>query len=139
MNSVDLIPFRVVFESALMYELERKRVITGNQPEPTDILLFVAWKSEGYEKFYVFANLIECDKQSYWRKTTLKEYYQRYANQLCTYTGPTEDIWLMSDGTVLMTRLELDFAQRNDVLDITISEVERDNNMRAPVHIDLER
>jgi hypothetical protein len=139
MNSVGLMPSLVAFEGALMYGLERKRVKSSNQPEPTDIQLFIAWKSEGYEKFSVFVHLIEDDKQFYWRKATLGEYYQRYASQLCTYTGPIKNTWLIPDGTVLVTELELDFTQRDGVLNITISEGVEDEKTKRPEWIYLER
>jgi hypothetical protein len=139
MKSVDLIPFRVAFTGALMYELERKHVKTGSRSEPTLILLFIAWKSEGYKKFRVFVHLIEYDKRSYLHKITSEEYYQRYASQLCTYTDPIKDMWFIYDGTVLMTRLELDFTQRDGVLGVTISEGVEDAHTKRPEWIDLER
>jgi hypothetical protein len=139
MNSVDLMPFRAVFEGALMYELERKHVRTGNRPEPTDLLLFVAWKSEGYKKFCVFLHLIECNKGPYWDLVKLEEYYQRYVSQLRIYTDPIEDTWLIYDGTVLMVRLDLDFTQRDGVLNMTISEGLKDDHTKRPEWVDLEK
>jgi hypothetical protein len=139
MKSIDLITSWVAFEGALMYELERKHVKIGNRPDSSHIQLFIAWKSEGYEKFRVFVHLIECEKQSYWGKATQEEYYQRYTNQLCTYTDPIKDTWLIYDDAVLMAGLELDFTQRDGVLNITISEGVRDDYTKRPERINLER
>jgi hypothetical protein len=132
MSGVDLTPVMVAFEGAITYELERKHVKTGNRSQPTRILLFVAWESEGYKKFRVLVHLLEHDKQSYWRRSTLEEYYQRYANQFCTYTDPIKDTWLMPDGTVLATELRLDFTQRDGVLGVTISEGVGDAHTKRP-------
>jgi hypothetical protein len=139
MKNADLMPFRAKFKGALIHVLERKHVKTGNQPEPTDILLFVAWESEGYKKFRAFVHLIECDKWFYWSGVLLEEYYQKCVNQFSTYTGPIEDTWLIPDGTVLMTILELDFTQRDGVLSITISEGTSDDHTKRPEWIDLEK
>jgi hypothetical protein len=102
----------------------------------TYTLLFIALKYEGYKVFRTCVCLIECDKQIKWNLYKLEEYRQRYASQLCTYTGLVEDTWLLQDGTVLMTKLELDFTQGNGVLSITISEGIRDEYTRRPEWID---
>jgi hypothetical protein len=69
----------------------------------------------------------------FWDMVKLKEYCQRYANQLDTYTDPIRDTWLTRDGAVLVTRLELDFMQRNDVLNIAISEGIKDDHTKKPI------
>jgi hypothetical protein len=139
MDSFDLIYLRPTFHGIITYILERKNVETGNRPELMDIRLFVAWKSEGYKKFRVFAHLIECDKQLHWSTTELDEYYQRYINQLHIYNGPIEDTWLIPDGTVLKTRLELDFALQDGALNITISEGIRNGRTKRPKSINPEK
>jgi hypothetical protein len=103
------------------------------------IRLLVAWKSEGYKNFCVFVHLIECNKWPYWDEIRLEEYYQRYADQLSTYTGPIKDTWLIHDGTVLMTELDLDFTQRDGVLNITISEGSKDEHAKRPEWINLNK
>jgi hypothetical protein len=75
--SFELTPFRAMFEGALICKLQRKHVKPGNRPEPTDILLLMAWNSEGYKKFRVLVHLIECNKRPYWGLTEPEEYYQR--------------------------------------------------------------
>jgi hypothetical protein len=118
MTSANLTPFLSTFEGSVTYELKKGFM-------STHIDLFVAWKSDGYRKYHVFVQLIEYDKWIDWDKTKLEMYYQTYANQLSTYTNPIIDTWLLDDDTVFMTRLELDFTQRDwrdGVLNITISE-----------------
>jgi hypothetical protein len=127
------------FEGVLTYELQRENIESDDQPKSTHILFFVAWKSEGYKSLRVFVHLVECDKYTHWEKIALEEYYQRYVNQLCTYTGPVRNTWLIDDGTVLMTELELDFTQRAGVLSVTISEGIRNDRTKKPIWINPER
>jgi hypothetical protein len=139
MLSVGFRPFLSVFEGALTYELRGKYVKLGNRPRSTCIRFFLAWKSEDYNEFRVCMHLIEHDKQFYWSTAKSKEYHRRYANELCIYTGPIKDTWLLHDGTVLMTRLELDPMQRVGRLNITISESVKNERTKIPVWINLER
>jgi hypothetical protein len=131
--SVDLTPRLSTFEGILTYEVEKE------DREPAYVNLFVTWKSEGHKNFRVFIHLIEHKQSCSWNKVKVEEYCQRYASQLCTYTGPINDTWLMPDGTVLMAKLELNYAQRDGVLNITISEGIRDEHTKGPEWINLER
>jgi hypothetical protein len=139
MNSIDLLPFLSMFEGILAHYLERKNVKASNPSESMRTLLLIAWKSEGYKKFRVFVHLIEYEKAFYWDKLNLEEYYQRYTSQLRIYTGPIKDTWLMPDGTVLATELELDFTQRDGVLNVTISEGLEDKKTKRLEWLNLER
>jgi hypothetical protein len=114
--SVDLMPLLATFEGVLTYDL--KKIGVGS----TYIRLFVGWKSEGYKKFHVVAHLVEYDDWYNWGQNELEEYCRRYASRLYTYTGPIENTWSMPDGTALMIELELNFTQRDGVLNITVSE-----------------
>jgi hypothetical protein len=134
MTSADLTPFLSTFEGVIMYKLERK----GDKLPY--IWLFVAWKSEGYKEFHVLVHLIEYDEWIDWYKLELKTYYRRYANQLSTYTDSVIDAWLTRDDKVFMTKLELDFTQRNrrdGVLNITISEGVKDKHTKKSIWLDL--
>jgi hypothetical protein len=139
MMSAVLKSYQVEFRGAIMYKLQRKCIEFDDQLESTYTLLFVAWKSEGYKELCVLVQLMECDKTFHWIEYKLEEYYKRYHSQLRTYTSPIKDTWLTRDGTVLMTRLELNFTQRYDVLDIIISEGIRNEHTRRPVWLDPER
>jgi hypothetical protein len=136
--SAYLISFMSTFEGVLTYELQSRYVKPGNRSEPTCIRLFVAWKSEGYKKFRVFVHMIECNKKIDWNRIKLEEYYQRYTKQLCAYTNPIKDTWLIDDDIVLMTVLGLDFSQRDGKLNITISEGIKDSCIKRPERINSE-
>jgi hypothetical protein len=137
--SADSVPFLAVFGGVLIYELQGKHVVPSNRLGSTRTLLLVAWKSEGYKKFRVLVHFIECNVRPYWFNFKPEEYYQRYAGQFSTYAGFIEDTWLTSDGVVIMIRLELDFTQRDGVLNITISESVKDEHTKRPEWINLNR
>jgi hypothetical protein len=141
--SVEVVLLRATCDGVLMYQLQRKDVESDDQPELTRSRLLVAWKAEGYEKPRVSVQLMESDRafrwDNYWDKFELEEYQQRYTNRLSAYIDPIKETWLMDDGTVLMTGLELDFAQKSGVLNITISEGIRDEHTKRSVWIGPER
>jgi hypothetical protein len=138
MMNFKLIPFMPAFEGVLTYELKRVNVRPDDQSKSTHIRLFVAWKSERYKEFCVFIHLIEYSKQVDWNRIKSKEYYRRYANQLSIYTSPIKNKWLINDGTVLMTRLNLDFMQKDGRLNIFITEGNKTSRAMKPVWVDLE-
>jgi hypothetical protein len=132
MMSVGFRPVPSVFKDVMTYELRRKCVKSSEELDLIHIRFFVVWKTGGHKKLRAYINSVEYEEKLYWNNTRLEEYYQRHASQLYTYTGPIKDTWLMHDGTVLMTELELDFTQRHDVLNITISEGIGDEYTRRP-------
>jgi hypothetical protein len=139
MTSIELKYTLGMFEGAFICELQKETTKMDNQLESPHISLFVAWKSEDDKEHYTCVKLIECDRAFHWDKTKLKKCYQGYTNQLNTYTGLIKDIWLRPDNTVLMTRLELDFTQRDIVLNITISEGVEDDYTKRPEWIDVKK
>jgi hypothetical protein len=139
MMSVELLPSLATFEGILTYELGSEYRSFDRQRESTLVQLFVIWKSEGCKRFRVLVHLIEYDEPIKWKEIKLEEYYQRRASQLSAYNGPIKDTWLMHDGTVLMTRLELNFTQRDGVLNITISEGVGDDHTKILELIDPKR
>jgi hypothetical protein len=124
------------FEVDLMYRLQRKDAKSDEQLESIHTLLLITCKSEGYEEFCVFVQLIECDETFPWDKIRLKEFYQKYPDQFCMYTGSIKDTWLTRNGNVLITRLELDLTQSCGVLSITISDGIRNDYTKRPLWID---
>jgi hypothetical protein len=138
MMSVKLTPFLSTSGSILTYKLQSEHGRFGNQPESTYIQLFIVWKYEVYKELRVCTHLVECDEYVRWNEAKLEEYYQRYANQLSTYTGPIRDTWLMHDNRVLMTVSELYFTQSDSILNITISESVEDEHSKRPKRIDPE-
>jgi hypothetical protein len=85
----------------------------------------------------VLVHLIECNEWPY-DEFEAEEHYKRYVSQLCVYTDPIRDTWSLSGGTVLMTELELDFTQRDGVLNITVSEGVKDEYTKRPEWIYLD-
>jgi hypothetical protein len=136
MISADLTSYWAAFGGSLTYQLRRKSGKFDDQLESTCTLLFITWRSEGYKKLRACVHLIEYDKQITWNFYKLREYCQRYHSRLNTYAGPIKDTWLIHDGTVLMTRLELDFTQRDGILNITISEGVRNEHTKRPKWFD---
>jgi hypothetical protein len=128
-----------VFEGVITYKLERKSIETDNLSESTCIRLFVILKCERNNKLCACMHLVEHEKRFRWNIAKLKEYYQRYANQFSTYTGPIEETWLIDDNTVLMTKLELDLTQRDGALNIIISEGAKNERTMTLKCIDSER
>jgi hypothetical protein len=53
------------------------------------------------------------------------------------FSDITTKTWSLDNNIALMTTFEI--MNENRILNITISEVERDNNTRMPVHIDLKK
>jgi hypothetical protein len=139
MMSVDLVPFLSTFGGILTYVLEGEDVESDNLLEPTNIRLFVAWKFEGYKKIRTFIHVLEYSKQFDWNRITLEEHYQKCDNRLSTYTGSIKETWLTDYGTVLTTKLELNFTRRYSRLDLTISEGIRDGHAKRSIWIGPER
>jgi hypothetical protein len=134
----DFRPFHASLEGALICKLQRGSVKSDDQSELI-YTLFIAWKSESYKKFRIFVHLMECDKTFLWDEIKIEEYYQNYASQLSIYTGLIRNTWLMHDGTVLMTELELDFMQGDGELNLTISKGIGYEYTRRPEWINLNR
>jgi hypothetical protein len=130
MMSTDLTPFLSTFGGIITYELEKKNI------ESTYILLFIAWRYECYKNVRVFVQLIEGSETFDWYTTKLEMHYQRYASQFFIYTGPIKNTWLMRDGKMFRTKLELDFTQRDGILNIIISERSKSKHIRKPIWLD---
>jgi hypothetical protein len=133
MTSANLIPLMSTFGGILGYDLEIRGI------ESTYIRLSVIWKSEGYKQLKVFTHLVEYEKWCSWSANELEEYYQRYASQLCVYTTPIKQKWLLDNGTVLMIELEVNFTQRDGVLNVTLSKLKNSVCTKKPEWISLKR
>jgi hypothetical protein len=133
MTSANLIPLMSTFGGIVGYDLETIGI------ESTYIRLSVIWKSEGYKQLKVFVHLVEYEKRYSWGANELEDYYQRYASQLRAYTTPIKRKRLLDDGTVLMIKLEVDFTQRDGVLNVAISKLKNSVCTRKPEWISLKR
>jgi hypothetical protein len=135
-SNTDFVPSLSTFRGVVAHELQDKDYDPSNRPDATRIQCLVAWKSESYKKLQVFIHLIESNLRIEWDQVKLDDYYQRYANQLSTYTGPIKSTWLMPNGVVMIVRVDLDFTQRDSILSITISDGVEDEHTKRPVWFD---
>jgi hypothetical protein len=124
----------------LIYGLQRKR-----PHESTEISkstsnvahLLVIWGISKSKKLYSDVLLVKHDRISIWNKDNLEELYCKNVNQFRQYSSTIKETWSLDDNVALMTAFEMMNGGR--ILDITISEVERNNYVRTPAYIDPER
>jgi hypothetical protein len=120
----------------LIYKLQRKQSYKSTEIDE-DILsathLLVVWKVYESTRLYADVLLVE-DKGLDWNKYDLAILYQKYIDQFKLHSGSATKTWSLDDNIALMTALEI--KNRDHMLNITISEVERYNNARTPAYID---
>jgi hypothetical protein len=124
---------------ALMYRLQRKQThehTESNEDTSSAIHLLAVWEISGSKKLCTDVLLVEHDKGFDWEKDSLEELYCKNSNRFRLYSGSVTETWSLGDNTALMITFEI--MNRGRILDIAISEVERNNNTKAPAHIDLE-
>jgi hypothetical protein len=125
----------------LIYRLQRKRLHesteTGEGISSATHLL-VVWEISISNKLYADVLLVKHDKRLDWNKNDLRKLCDKNINQfmLCPDSSTTET-WLLNDNVALMITSEI--MNEDRILDITISEVERNNCTRTPAHIDPDR
>jgi hypothetical protein len=123
---------------ALIYRLQRRQshasAETGEDTLSATQLL-VVWKVSGPNELYRDVLLVEHDKG--FDKDNLENLYRRNINQLRLYPVSAIETWLLNDNTVLKNKFEI--TNGGPILNITISEVDKDDFARAPVYIDPER
>jgi hypothetical protein len=124
----------------LIYKLQRKKShehaeISEDTSDAAHILL--VWKIFESKELYVDVLLVECDKRFDWDEDNLWKLYDRNFDQDRLFSDTTTKTWLLDNNIALMTTFEI--MNEDRMLNITISEVERDNNTRIPIHIDLKR
>jgi hypothetical protein len=125
---------------ALIYKLQRKQLHEFNETsEDTSsaIHLLVVWEISKSNKLYADVLLVEHDKGFDWEKDSLKELCRNNINRFRLWPGSVTETWSLNDSMALMVTSKM--MNRDYILDITISEVEKDNDTRMPVHINLER
>jgi hypothetical protein len=99
--------------------------------------LLVVWEISESKKLYANTFLVEHDGGFDWDKNALEAllYHRNFDRSRLCPDSATET-WLLNDNTALMTTVEI--INEDCVLNITISEVEKDNNTRIPAHINSE-
>jgi hypothetical protein len=130
----------VFLGGTLIYGLQRRQTRESteiNEDKSNTTYLLVVWEISESKYLYADVLLIEHDEKLDWNKYGLKYLYRDKFNQFRWFPYSATETWSLDDNVVLMTTLEI--MDEDRILDITISEVERDNCTRIPVHIDPER
>jgi hypothetical protein len=126
--------------SALIYKIQRRWLsarIKTCKDTATVAQLLVVWEISESKKLYANTFLVEHDGGFDWDKNALEAllYHRNFDRSRLCPDSATET-WLLNDNTALMTTVEI--INEDCVLNITISEVEKDNNTRIPAHINSE-
>jgi hypothetical protein len=140
MRSGFIVKFYAVSHGVLIYRLQRKRTHESTEiSEDTSnvVHLLVVWEISESNKLCADAMLVKHDKEFDWDKDNLEELHRKNINRFRLCPDPVTETWSLDDNITLMTTYEI--MNGDIILDITISEVERDDNTMIPVHIDLER
>jgi hypothetical protein len=128
------------FYGILIYKLQSKKSheYTETSEDTSDAAhILLVWKISKSKELYADVLLVECDKRFVWDEDNLEKLYDMNFKQDRLFSDTTTKTWLLDNNITLMTTFEI--MNEDRILNITISEVERDNNMRMPIHIDLKR
>jgi hypothetical protein len=129
-----------VFNGAIIYRIQRRQAHESaeiSEDTSSTVHILVVWEDSESKKLYADALLVEHDKEFNLNKDNLEELHSKNINQFRLCPDSATEIWSLDDNITLMTTFKI--MNSDCILDITISEVERDNNTRIPVHIDLEK
>jgi hypothetical protein len=125
--------------AALIYRLQRRRShesIEVREDTSSSACLLVIWKIK-YKKLYADVLLVEHEKGFDWNKDDLEKVRDKNFDQFRPFSDSATNIWALDDSMALMTTFKI--MNEDLLLDITISEVKRDNSAWMPVYIDLGR
>jgi hypothetical protein len=101
------------------------------------IHLLVVWETSRSNELYVDVLLVEHNKGFDWDKDNLRELHHKNINQFRLCSVPVIETWSSYDNTRLMTTFKI--INEDHMLNITISEVEKDNGARTLARIEPER
>jgi hypothetical protein len=126
------------FDGALIYKLQKKQLHKSTEISEdisNVIQLLVVWRISASKKLYAAVLLVEHDKGL--DKDDLRELYHRNFGRFRLCPDATAEAWSLDDNTALKTTCNI--MDEDHILDITVSEVERDNSAKIPTYIDSER
>jgi hypothetical protein len=138
-GSIFMIGLDDEYNGVLIYELQRRQSHTSTEigKDTLNVIrLLVVW-SVKYMKLYADVLLVEHDKVFNWNEDNFKKLYRKNINQFRLFSGSATETWSLDDNVVLMTTFEP--INESFILNIAISEVERNNGTRTLVYIDSER
>jgi hypothetical protein len=129
-------------DGALICKLQRKQSHKSTETSENAssvVQLLVVWRISESDKLYTDVLLVEYNKR--FDKDNLRGLYHKNIDLLGLYPSPVIETWSLNDNVTLMPTSEImrGTTARSFVLNITISEVKRDNSTRIPTHIDPER
>jgi hypothetical protein len=121
---------------ALIYRLKRRQSYESTEDASSATHLLVGWGLYNEdEEFRADVLLIEHDKRFIWDRNDLRKLNDVNPDMFRVYSGPVTKRWLLSDNVALMAEFRI--MKKSRIWNITISEVERNNNMKMPIHIGL--
>jgi hypothetical protein len=127
-------------DGVLIYRLQRRqpRESTETSENASNaVQLLVIWKLLVSKKLDSIVLLVEHDKRFDWDKDDLMGLRFKNMSWLRRSNDPPTKIWLLSDNVALMTTSEM--MHKDGMLNITISEVERDTSTIIPPYIEPKR
>jgi hypothetical protein len=139
MRSAFIIKWSSEYCGVLIYRLRRKQShesTEANGDTSNAAHLLVVWEISGLDKLYAGVLLVEHNRGFDWKKDNLEALYRKNSNRFRLCSDSTET-WSLNNYMTLMTTFEV--INEDQILDITISEVERNNSIKIPAHIDLKR
>jgi hypothetical protein len=122
----------------LMYKLQRKQSHKSTEiSEDTSSVayLLAVWRVS--ESMELCSDVLLVEHNGMFDKDSLEKLYNKNINQFRLCPNSVTETWSLNNNTTLMTTFEI--KNGGQLLDITISEVERDNCARIPIRIDIEK
>jgi hypothetical protein len=124
----------------LIYRLQRKQSYESteiSEDASRSAHLLVAWSMPGLKKLYADVLLVEHEEGFDWDKDDLKCLYRENFDRFRFFLDSATETWSLNNNAALMTTFEI--MNKGQILDVTISEVKRDNGTRIPAQVDLKR
>jgi hypothetical protein len=125
---------------ALIYSLQRKQPhgsteISKNVSSVTQLL--VVWRISEFKGLRIDVLLVEHDKGFEWDKDDLEKLRLENIVWSWLFTGPATKTWLLDGSVTLMITSQI--MNEGCILDITISEVERENCTEVLLYVEPKR
>jgi ribosomal silencing factor RsfS len=135
---------RFMFQGGILYEVRATSTPSDetdannptaetNRNAPAIIRILAAWRVSRYHEPFVFAMLLEHEDTFTWSERRLKEFFDEHSNKFSTTEGRNATTWLMQDGTVLKTVMDVT-GRGHYKLEITIAEGTQDQYTTNPLY-----
>jgi hypothetical protein len=123
---------------ALICKLQRKQIHESTEVgenTSSTVHLLVVWKISESNESYTDVLLVGYDEKL--DKDDLRKLYCENSGRFRLCPNFATETWLLSDNITLMTKVKI--MNEGHLLNIIISEVEKDHSTRIPTYIDSER